>query len=518
MAEERARAEVKYERAPSRHVAIVSRLAHISVLTRGVQDEFDPLLVVLRDGLDDLSEKDRESYTGSLATIEDTAGRYDAAERLIRGIPGTQARDEAWSDQGLILARAGRIDLAVRETRRISDAKVRDKALQILFLGLARDGRPDLLRQVVQRLGVALEANGFVTRYVALAEANSGNDVEARRLAATLDGAVRIFVLGEIAEYELERQKSEQALMTLRELHATVAQARSPDGLRGNIGLNVVQAFAQTGAPSEGLDLVAYVSPDMQSSALLSLIEAQAHAGQIDAALSTTRRITDARDRDIALSDVGAARIVAGESADQALSELHYPGMRTLGECTAARWLASQGHLDKAGQLLRDAIPDAPLPTDPPDVNAGADLGDVVFVAADLGLFADALAIADRLPHGVPQVLCLDHILKAQAARGLKLDAVRTLALAVAAAQPKQRDVDVVLRHAAAVGLAAEALQTARLETDQIARDVTLRDLVEPLARQGQLEDAFAVAAGVKYYSSGAFVKLFEVLSEKPVG
>lgn len=520
MAEERARAEARYEHSPARYVDVVSQLAEIGIRTGRGDDDFDPLLVIVRDNLDDLPEKDREKFTGWLATLEDRAGRYDDAEKLIRHIPDTHARDEAWSDQGLTLARAGRIDQAIRETRRISDDKARTEALDILLSGLARDGRPDLLRQVVQGLGAAVEANGFVTRQVALAEATGGNDAEARRLAETLNGGGRIYVQGEIAESQLQLEKPEQALITLRELHATVAQAGNPNPLRGEVGLNVIQVFSAAGAAGEALDLVPYLPQNLQTAALLNLTQTQASAGQIDAATATAHRIPDAdiRDREMALSYVDAARVVAGENPDKAFSELHDSSMRVLGECTAARLLGKRGQQDRARQLLQDAIPHASFPADPPNPYSGADLGEVVRAEADLGLFDDALATVVRIPHGRRRAWALEDIFKAQAAHGLKADAAKALILALAEAQPERGTAGSILQEAAKAGLAAEALDGARRLSDESARDTAMRDLVAPLARQGRLEDAFTAAAGLTFYSSGAFVELYEVLSEKPAG
>ena len=520
MAQKRARAEVKAERYPTRFTDTVARLAAIVASTDGAPDQLDPLLAELKSELSTLSGKERDSFMRRLSVTQNQAGRYHEALETVRKIRDVDERDQAWFSQAMDLTRAARVEQAIQATAALSNPKARDEARLTIINVLGQEGHPELARQAAQLLGLATDGHGAITLGIAVAEANGGNDVEARRLADTLNLNGRALVLREIIDNEVRRKKADQALLSLQQLRATLLQVDKGGPRFDPMCSQVVRELGEAGFPEAGLDLVSHMSPDWQPGVLANIAGYQARAGEIEAAVATAHRIPEAnaQERDSAMSDIAAARAAAGTGDPvTALSEIHDPGLHTHGLCAAARMLAGRKQEERAREFLKASIASAPLPVFPPVANYTVNLSDVVRTQVELGFFADALAAADHIPHGIPRVWAFRSILQAQAARGLRADAGKTLESALTASAPGSRGGEfyATLQIAAEAGLAAEALKAARLASDPIDRELAWKSIAVPLAEQGQLDDAFAAAADVRYDSSDVFVKLFEVLSQK---
>jgi serine protease Do len=213
-------------------------------------------------------------------------------------------------------------------------------------------------------------------------------------------------------------------------------------------------------------------------SALMSVAESLAEAGQFDRALQVAQQIGDAWNRSFALKDIAEAMVKAGQT----------------GWANEAFQLALQ-----AAQKIEDAS------------DRSQALREIAEAIAKAGQFDLALQIAQKIEDALVRSLALKDIAEAMAEVGQTKRANQVFQFALQAAQKigdasaRSFALSVIAEAMAKAGQMEEADQTFRLAfqiaqkiKDPLARSFALKDIAEAIAKAGQFDLALQIAQKIE--------------------
>jgi len=469
-----------------------------------------------------------EAWRGAASRALAIAGREQEALEILMELPAGSWRQALLVQATLESAARDRFREAGAVMQHVSAEEQPELSRLEVLERTFKATRYQSVRPLAHALGFdANDVSGPAAYIIADADLALGNEEFARRRAQSLPAQTGVVQLEAIATSQIQRQRWDAARATLMSVQTRAADIRDAD-IRTETLARVAKAFIEAHAPRDALPLVKNGPKHLQAERLAAIVEQLAWS-DLPAARSVTARIkpADSWQYRTAAIHIAAAEILANPAARKPLDAVEF--QRSKGEALqmVAIRLTASGDAAAATDLFNAA---ADFIAADPDAD-GRDLAWVALAEAqaDLGMFAEAYASAERIRPGGFRLEHIAEVALKQANAGGVTEARHRLAAALQRARGEGASISRTANAAlltVQAGFADEAYEALRGVVGRGAN--TDRELDEPelstakqataiaLARKGALKDAFMLADGMSYGRDEAFVALYEVLAAAP--